>query len=210
MCGEVGQIREWSITDGSCSPSDFWDLGHKLFNSTPLTFPIKFIEGDIFDDSVFHLSLPSYTFPQLPAPPLPKLGNSLNFLRHHVSVIYVSAVFHLFSEDEQLQLGRKLGALLSPLPGSMILGSHIGMATAGIKTETLGGIKEMFCHSPESWCALWDGVVFEKGTVEVRAVLSDAVEISSTATMQPFEERGPDTSERWRTTSWLRWNVVRI
>jgi len=29
----------------------------------------------------------------------------------------------------------------------------------------------MFCHSPESWKELWDGQVFEKGTVKVETHL---------------------------------------
>ncbi|KAK0459014.1 uncharacterized protein EV420DRAFT_1541857 [Desarmillaria tabescens] len=33
----------------------------------------------------------------------------------------------------------------------------------------------MFCHSPESWKALWDGGVFPEGTVKVDAFLKEIV-----------------------------------
>jgi hypothetical protein len=29
----------------------------------------------------------------------------------------------------------------------------------------------MWCHSPESWTELWDGIVFEKGVVKVQTKL---------------------------------------
>ena len=31
----------------------------------------------------------------------------------------------------------------------------------------------MFCHSPDSWTRLWDGQVFEKGTVTVDVQIVD-------------------------------------
>ena len=135
------------------------------------------------------------------------LGNSLDPLRHHVSVIHVSAVFHLFSEQQQLQLARRLGALLSPLPGSIVLGKHVGLPVAGIKTDACGGVQEMYCHSPDSWRAMWEGAVFEPGSVLVRAELSDGTDMP---TERPFEEQGTDNPERWRSTQWLRWSVERV
>lgn len=60
----------------------------------------------------------------------------------------------------------------------MIIGSHAGAPEKGFKTEAVGGDAggktgdlTMFCHSPESWTALWDGEVFEKGTVKVETKL---------------------------------------
>lgn len=32
----------------------------------------------------------------------------------------------------------------------------------------------MVCHSPESWRELWDGQIFEKGTVRVDAVVRES------------------------------------
>jgi hypothetical protein len=41
------------------------------------------------------------------------------------------------------------------------------MLVNGMRENSLGF--EAFCHSPESWKEVWDGIVFEKGTVSVEA-----------------------------------------
>ena len=50
------------------------------------------------------------------------------------------------------------------------------MLVNGMRGTSLGF--EVFCHSPESWKELWDGIVFEKGTVsvEVGVKLVDGVD----------------------------------
>lgn len=90
-------------------------------------------------------------------------------MRGHVSAIYASAFFHLFPEEKQTLIAQKLAGILSPEPGSMLLGSHGGRATKGIWTPA-GRPNWMFCHSPESWRELWEGI-FGKGKVEVKASL---------------------------------------
>lgn len=144
--------------------TEFWDIGQKLFNSTPNTFPVPFLSGDIFDPAFLKPDAPIYT-------PLPSSPSSLSSvktlteLRGHVSAITISHVFHVFStEAEQLQLARALASLLSPQPGSMIIGLQSGLSEKGVRK---GFSLDMFSHSPESWTALWDGQVFEKGTVRV-------------------------------------------
>jgi len=47
--------------------------------------------------------------------------------------MYASLLFHLFSEEKQLHLLRALAGLLSPEPGSMIFGLHIGLAEASCR-----------------------------------------------------------------------------
>ncbi|KAI0719150.1 hypothetical protein C8T65DRAFT_61873 [Cerioporus squamosus] len=139
---------------------EFWEFGHKLFNSTQETFPARFFAGDVFDPA--HLDLaPPFTSP--PATTRPELSalTSLNPLRGHVSAIHISAVFHLFSEEEQVQLAHKIAGLLSPEPGSIIFGLQSGRAEKGFRVEA--GVpnshgKQMFCHSPESWKELWESV----------------------------------------------------
>ena len=118
---------------------------------------------------------PFYTKPSTARPVLSGM-TSLNPLRGHVSAISVCAVFHLFSAEEaQLQLAKNIACLLSPEPGSMILGFHIGREEAGMSFgRSLGGTEfSLFCHSPESWAELWDGKLFRKGTVRVDARLWD-------------------------------------
>ncbi|KAI0061715.1 hypothetical protein BV25DRAFT_1870697 [Artomyces pyxidatus] len=152
---------------------EFCDLGHKLFRSTPETFPLPFIAGDVFAPS--HLeTVPPFTLASPAATPRPDLAAlaSLNPLRGHVSAIHASALFHLFQEEQQLRLARALAALLSPEPGSMIFGEHHGLPEKGFQFSLrTGEAKGLFAHSPESWTELWDGVVFEKGTVKVETEL---------------------------------------
>jgi hypothetical protein len=88
-----------------------------------------------------------------------------------VSIIHASAFFHLFNEEKQLYLARALAGLLSPEPGSMIFGMHVGLAEKGHTTDPLGFGYRLFCHSPETWAQVWDGVVFEKGVVSVQSKL---------------------------------------
>ncbi len=69
-----------------------------------------------------------------------------------------------------------MAALLSPEPGSMIFGSHVGRYEKGFRSERASKSiqrRNMFCHSPESWRALWDGEIFTKGSVRVDALLHD-------------------------------------
>ena len=116
---------------------------------------------------------PFYAPPETPVPNLSTL-TSLNPLRGHVSAIHASAFFHLFSEEKQLELAKALAGLLSPEPGSLILGAHGGRPEKGERIEyrrPSSHGNRMFCHSPESWIEIWDGQVFRKGTVKVDARL---------------------------------------
>ncbi|PIL24459.1 hypothetical protein GSI_14213 [Ganoderma sinense ZZ0214-1] len=187
---------------------EFWELGHKLFKSTPETFPVPFLPGDAFDPVFLEPTAP-FTASHPPPAPRPDLSTrtltALNPLRGHVSAIHASAFFHLFDEERQAQLARSLACLLSPEPGSMLIGGHRGLPEAGVWTDGRwrragedGTVR--FGHSPESWAALWDGQVFEKGTVRVEAVLREV-------------ERAPDVAgaESGDTKSYnLCWSVTRL
>ncbi|KAF7377672.1 Methyltransferase ausD [Mycena sanguinolenta] len=155
----------------------FWNLGHELFQSTPDSFPVAFLAGDALDPNFLEPTMPPDSSSEVPdfVPPLSSL-TSLTPLRGHVSVIHITAVFHLFFEPQQLQLARALAGLLSPAPGSLILGSHVGRRTKGFNERAIGsGGHHMFCHSPESWCELWEEV-FPKGMIEVKAELKQRPE----------------------------------
>ncbi|KAJ7467480.1 hypothetical protein FB451DRAFT_1092690 [Mycena latifolia] len=149
----------------------FWDLGHELFRSTPASFPATFIAGDAFDPEFLSLQPQLAEEPQSAAPDLRAL-TSLNALHGHLSAIHSASVFHLFSEEKQLELARKMAGLLSPRTGSIIFGSHGALPTKGYNLVADG--KQMFCHSPESWREMWDGNVFEAGSVEVQTDLRNA------------------------------------
>jgi hypothetical protein len=75
----------------------------------------------------------------------------------------------MFNEEGQFHLARGLAGLLSPEPGSVILGSQMGSPEKSIKQTTDGF--NAYCHSPESWKELWNGQVFDKGKVKVEVSL---------------------------------------
>ncbi|TFY82951.1 hypothetical protein EWM64_g1066 [Hericium alpestre] len=177
----------------------FWDAGLKLFKRTPETYPVPFIAGDVFDHANLE-PVPVFTAASPPTTPRPVLKDltSLNPLRGHLSAIHASAFFHLFQEDKQLELARALACLLSSEPGSMIFGQHGGLPEKGFRAMSTS-THQMFCHSPDSWRELWDGVIFEKGTVRVDA---DIVSSGRGDTMQRLY---PDV--KWYR---LNWSVTRL
>ncbi|CDO72721.1 hypothetical protein BN946_scf184990.g4 [Trametes cinnabarina] len=105
------------------SATEYWDLGHRLFRSTSESFPAKFVPGDVFDPAHITVTPPFYAPPVDTLPDLSAL-TSLNPSRGHVSAIHSSAFFHLFDEEKQEHIARAMGGLLSPEPGSIILGTH--------------------------------------------------------------------------------------
>ncbi|KAG6835625.1 hypothetical protein H0H93_016406 [Arthromyces matolae] len=155
--------------------SEFWTCGHQLFKSTPETFPATFIPGDVFDPAIISPRKPFYTPEEPPRleQPLSSL-TSLTPLQGRFHVIHATNFFHLFDEAGQLQLARQLATLLSPTPGSMIIGLHTGSSKKGLQSgmEPVGvTATTLFAYSPETWETLWDGQVFEKGTVKVEGSL---------------------------------------
>ncbi|KAH9891081.1 hypothetical protein C8Q73DRAFT_792509 [Cubamyces lactineus] len=151
--------------------------GHKLFRTTNKTFPPKFIPGDVFDPAHIKVVPPLYLPITYPAPDLSTL-TSLNPLHGRVSAIHISAFFHLFNEEKQLHIARALAGLLSAEPGSMVIGLHAIATEKGTKVEHFGEGEAasditVFYHSPESWVEIWDGQVFEKGSVKVETSLTE-------------------------------------
>ncbi|KAF9219599.1 hypothetical protein BS17DRAFT_789049 [Gyrodon lividus] len=150
---------------------EFLELSHVLFNTTKDTYPGHFVPGDIFDPAILSVAPPSRADVPLPRPDLSSL-TSLNPLHGHCSVINASAFFHLFSEEQQLHVARALAGLLSPESGSLICGIQAAAREPGVVTSYVcGATFDLFCHSPESWEAMWNGVVFPEGEVKVEASL---------------------------------------
>ena len=161
----------WLIDTIRVSPKAFWDIGHKLFRTDPETFPVPFIQGNIFDAAHIDPTEPHYSPPASPRPSLSSL-KSLNALRGHVSAIHLSLFFHLFGREQQIAAARALAALLSPEPGSMIFGAHHSSSISGKRINTLRGT-EIYDFNPEDWTSLWDGEIFKRGTVQVEVGLRD-------------------------------------
>jgi len=157
---------------------------------------VKFLAGDAFDDA--HLSL-TPPIPSGPAPPVASV-NTLTELRGHISAIHASALFHLFSEEAQFELGKRLAALLDPRPGSIIFGGHGAMP---VKGQHQGFFAKMFCHSPESWTQMWEEQIFEKGQVKVNTTLNDM-----TVFVEKLERKVPAVEEA--KFYLLDWSVERL
>jgi len=172
----------------------FWDLGHKLYRTTPKTYPAKFLAGDALDDAHLSLTIPAPSDPLLPVESI----NSLTELRGHISAAYASSLFHLFDEEEQFELGKRLAGLLDPRPGSLIFGSHSAGLVKGQRSDPF---MKLFCHSPESWTQMWEEQIFEKGQVKVDTVLNEMY-VTAEGRMLPA---GGGT-----TLYWLSWSVERL
>ena len=172
----------------------FWDYGHELFLSTHESFPAAFVAGDIFDSAMICTREPFNASEALPPRPDLKSLISLAPLQGHVSAIYVGSFFHLFDEPRQLQVARQLASLLSPRPGSIIFGTHVGALVK--ETKWYAGL-ETFCHSLESWKDLWEGQVFKKGEIRMEAHLIELAYKSS-------EEAEAENAHR------LSWSIYRL
>ncbi|KAI0087629.1 hypothetical protein BDY19DRAFT_954634 [Irpex rosettiformis] len=156
-----------------------WDLGHKLFRSTPQSFPVPFIEGDIFDPTFLTIEPPIPTSSVHINSPLDlRTLTSLNPLRGQVSALFAGSFFHLFSFDQQYEIARALAGLLSPQPGSVLFGLHGAIAGRGF-WQPEGVQYKMACHSPESWKEMWYEIFGSgeggDGGIEVRASLVEEV-----------------------------------
>ncbi|EJF56627.1 hypothetical protein DICSQDRAFT_157852 [Dichomitus squalens LYAD-421 SS1] len=200
-CGFGNDTRQ-AILDGwpierviaaDLSPQ-MWNVGHELFRSTPDTFPVPFVQGDILDPAYLAVApiLPTSSTPILdPLPPLSEV-KTLNELHGRLSAMFASAFFHLFEFDGQEQVARKLAGLLSPLPGSMIFGSHTTMAEKG--RWEIGDAKSD-CHSPETWTELWEGIFAEAG-----------VKVEHRGGLTFYGIYSGSTKERF----YMDWSVVRL
>ncbi|KAF4567770.1 mediator complex subunit [Pleurotus pulmonarius] len=164
----------WPIQNAIASDlrQGFWDAGHKLFETTPETYPLKFIPGDVFDPAFIAPRDPFYELPSTPLPDLQSL-TSLSPLQGHIAAVHASAFVHLFDEEQQTQVCRALASLISPEPGSTIFGAHAGALRKGVRVVDLAGgvTRRMFFHDPNTWKELWDGGIFKKGSVKVEAQL---------------------------------------
>jgi hypothetical protein len=133
---------------------------------------MAFVPGDVFDPKHLDVFPPLASACEGPIPDLRSL-TSLNRLRGRVSAIHASIFFHLFSEEQQLHVGRALAGLLSPEPGSMIFGMHASSHDKGFIPSPIPGEPRVFCHSQDSWGDLWDSVIFEEGAVDVYSQLME-------------------------------------
>jgi len=185
---------------GSDLRPEYWELGHKLFRTTPETFPAAFVPGDALSDEFLRWEPLLDTPPTTPTPDLNSL-KTLTPLSGRISAIHASSFFHLFGESTQFRLAHLLSSLLSPEPGSIIFGTHLGAKVKGMNIREHPGIpetrRERFAHSPESWKELWEREIFREKKIKAWAVLRD---LSRDAT--------PGSSENMAT--FLVWSITRL
>ena len=135
-----------------------------------------------------------------PVPPLKEL-TSLSPLLHKVSAIHISSVFHLFSEERQRELAKRLLALLKIRPGSIIFGMHCGRYEAGIWKEVEGASNfNMFCHSPNSWKLLWAEIFEDAGIGKERAEVDAS--IREITTPNPMDSKDSAAPLTWTMLVW--------
>ena len=146
----------------------FWDLGHRVFRSTPSTFPVKFMGGDALFSLFWDKKLGTVHDPVVDKPPMDvSTLTSLQPIRGRLNVIHASSFIPLFcswghsrSSSEVFSVedaASCLQSLLSPAPGSLIFGSHV----ARLKEDQASlsqRYPRAYRYNPESWRALWEGV----------------------------------------------------
>ena len=167
-----------------------------MFKTTPESYPAKFLAGDAFDNEHLCPTAPSPSGP----PPSVASVKTLTELRGHISVIHASSFFHLFGEEKQFELAKRVASLLDPRPGSIIFGVQGGTP---VKGQREGVLRKSFSHSPESWTKLWEEEIFEKGQVKAATRLVEMDLDTETLGQVIFPELG---AKRY----WLFWSVERL
>ena len=185
----------------SVSPLGLYKEGHALFRDTPETFPVPFIEGDVFDSAFLEIQ-PPITKENAPTEPAPALASltSLNPLRGHVSAVFMGKFLHLFDEAGQAHIARALAGLLSPEPGSMIFGVQGALEKRG-QFKPTGSEFTMFCHSPESLGKVFEDAFGGPGRIKFESRLTS-------------EPGGPTYFDTWpgNTKPFIcqEWSVTRL
>lgn len=134
---------------------------------------MTFLPGDVFDDA-FLAPTPLVASEVPPGPVDLSATTTLTALRGRLAAVHASSFFHLFNEAQQTALAYRLASLLAHTPGSTLFGGHVGRPEKGLLPERFvrpntAGVR-MFCHSPESFVALWE-TVFGPGKVQAKAAI---------------------------------------
>lgn len=136
--------------------------------STPKSFSAQFVQGNVFDLEPFLAEQQPLSQCDDSSGP-PRRLSSLALLVGRISAIHAGYFFHLFSEAEQERIARILSGLLRREPGAVIFGRHKGLLSPGFD-DAHTNKQGLFCHSPDSWKALWTSILGDHA--EVTAELS--------------------------------------
>jgi hypothetical protein len=115
---------------------EFFDLGYKLWKDKGAC-DIVFIRDNVFE-------IPDPTINQTaPEEPSSLDGNALSQVTKlaqlvgRVKFLFTHSVFHLFNQQKQEEMARKIATLIRHTPGSVIFGAHIGAETMGFTSVPL-------------------------------------------------------------------------
>jgi hypothetical protein len=93
--------------------------------------------------------------------------DKLNLLDDRVTILHLTAVFHLFTFDEQKTVADRCLRLLRKDTGEpvFLVGAHVGSAACGpfTRKNVSEEYSHKYRHNEHSWKELWDSV---RGTVE--------------------------------------------
>lgn len=153
----------------------FIDLGYDLFQDRA-TLKSQFLVEDLLrtdhgggsDTDGDH---PPGTASALSTPALIPLAS----LYSRVSIIAANSIFHLYNYSDQLRLAKRVVQLLSPEPGSLIVGRQVGSSPPG-EYSALNNKGTRYSHDIASFRSFWDQVAEEIGDgckFRVEAVLDD-------------------------------------
>ena len=154
------------------------DIRKLLLDGAPVS---KIYGSDIlpeFIETGYELFRDKSTFPSdhfvAPADAFDESGdNALARFDGKVSILHISAVFHLFGLEQQRKLARRCLKLLSHKKKCLVLGGQTANINAGEYPRGNGGMR--WRHNSESWAQLWENAAREQGgcTVKSESILQD-------------------------------------
>jgi SAM-dependent methyltransferase len=152
----------------------FIDTGYELFRDEA-TFPRS------------HFTAPADGFDA-------SADNALAKFDGQVTVLHISAVFHLFGLEKQRPLARRVLQLLRHGKKCLVLGAQTANVKAGEHARADGSLR--WRHSGESWAELWEEAAREFGgcRVEAHSKLSER-KINRAARSDPDQEGNGSVSQ---------------
>ncbi|KAI1162451.1 hypothetical protein F5B18DRAFT_652578 [Nemania serpens] len=143
-------------------------------------------------------------------------GDQLAVLDDRVTVLSISAVFHLFDLDEQKRIADRCLRLLRKDAGEpvLILGAQVGSREAQ-RVRRVYNSKFRYMHTPESWEALWREVCGQPrwtdrvAAVEVKSKMFDVTRDNKDAANYELvaAARAADPAAANDTRQWQRFEV---
>ncbi|KAG9317889.1 hypothetical protein JVU11DRAFT_2118 [Chiua virens] len=89
----------------------FFGVGHALFRTTPETYPIRFVVGNVFDPNLLQI-VPPFDHPSSTGKPDLSTLTSLNPLSGRCAVIYAARFSYLFFRGKPTSSGESIGRIL--------------------------------------------------------------------------------------------------